>query len=122
VTSRAAAQRPPLYAGNRCPRCHQNDPPAGHEDDCATWHLQMANTDRAARQATKLSPTYPVTPAQAIDLLAHLTSRDIPAAGQVVQLVLDLGWRPFTGALAAPLDPSLPDPGGTADLLADLPP
>lgn len=122
MTGWTAAERPTTFAGNRCPRCHQNDPPAGHEQDCAAWHQQMATTEKAARTATRLSPTYPVRPDQAIDLLAHLHNRGTPNAEEVVQLVLDLGWRPFQGALAAPADTDLPDAGGTADLLADLPP
>ncbi len=99
----------------RCPRCKQTDPPEGHDQTCAAWHTQMAAAEKAAQAATRLTPSYPVRPVEAIDVLAHLNSRGVPDPSQVLQVVLDLGWRPVKGALTAQ-DTTAADPAGTEPL------
>jgi len=83
-----------------CSRCGQRQPAASHDEQCAARHWQVADVEQAAATATALTPTRPVTPAQAADLLAHLATprpgrAPIPDPVHVVELVLALGWRPI---------------------------
>lgn len=79
-------------SSTRCERCGAVDPDRDHLTGCEAI---AAAQQRVVAHAATLDR--PPKDAALFDLLAHIATTDRDRDAQVVETVLDLGWRPVIG-------------------------